>query len=284
MPSSNPAFSQPEIKPRSSPLVLYIVIGILGSTLAGSAIYFFAVYQPSHNDTSPTDDTDNTTETDCGVQECHGMNLTCGSNVAEMCTEIYQIGDRCRQYASCEVVNGTCTFEQESNNYFDQCKSCVEQCEIYYDNSIQANSDNLFLCEENCSEESGFYAPSEVVNQALFNEFISDISLGSMPEGQTTIDPANGLVPTETSEFSTTGQFCVMTTTKKEVSSSRLGAAIYNVITETYPMPKAVDPHGLPQGGSISCISNDFTSGEYEFKLYIDDIPVAVLPFTVTSN
>ena len=273
MPSSTPA--QPG--PKSKPIALYVIIGVLAAALIGGAVYFFGFYQPNRTANDNGDQSDE----ECGIQECHGLDLTCGSNVAEICTEIYMLGDRCHQYASCAVVNGTCTFQQEGDNFFDKCKSCVETCEEYYDNASQANPDNLFLCEENCTEDATFHAPSEIPNQTLFNEYISDISLGSMPEGQTTIDPSQGLVPTETTEFTTTGQFCVMTTTKKAITSSHLEAAIYNVTTETYPMPKAVDPHGLSQGGSISCISNDFTPGEYEFKLYVDDVPVAVLPFTV---
>ena len=82
----------------------------------------------------------------CGVENCHGMNIVCGSHPAEMCTEMYQLGDKCRQYAECGVVNGAC--QQVENPKFTECKNCVYKCETLFPN----NPDKASNCESACGE------------------------------------------------------------------------------------------------------------------------------------
>jgi len=82
----------------------------------------------------------------CGIENCHGLDITCGPNVAEVCTEMYQAGDNCRQFASCQIVEGKCTLQKSAD--FDSCKSCVQNCQ-------QANPDDpikFFDCESKCWE------------------------------------------------------------------------------------------------------------------------------------
>ena len=83
----------------------------------------------------------------CAVNNCHGMDITCGivpDNLA--CTNIYQGGDKCRQFTSCGIIDGSCGVIK--NSLFDTCKSCVESC------SQQFPSDNIkfFECESKCGE------------------------------------------------------------------------------------------------------------------------------------
>lgn len=80
----------------------------------------------------------------CGMENCHGLDITCGPNVPDACTEIYMLGDRCRQYASCEVIDGECQLVESSA--FETCKSCVENCseEFGQDHTM------LFECESGC--------------------------------------------------------------------------------------------------------------------------------------
>ncbi len=81
----------------------------------------------------------------CSLENCHGLNIVCGSNPPDVCTEIYEIGDKCLQYAKCGVQDGKC--QQIQNSQFTQCKSCVQKC-------IDANeNDNmkLFECESKCN-------------------------------------------------------------------------------------------------------------------------------------
>jgi hypothetical protein len=80
----------------------------------------------------------------CGFTTCHGTDLACGMNAPQICTAMYQLGDRCRQYASCDSGNGSCTLVTTPK--YAQCKACAERCQV------QAGPDNLaaFSCEEKC--------------------------------------------------------------------------------------------------------------------------------------
>jgi hypothetical protein len=82
----------------------------------------------------------------CALQTCHGFNnISCGSNPPDVCTEMYEVGDKCLQYAKCGVQNGKC--QQIQNPQFTECKSCVQKC-------IDTNKNNnskLFECESKCN-------------------------------------------------------------------------------------------------------------------------------------
>ena len=82
---------------------------------------------------------------DCGLTPCHGLDIACGPDIPEVCTAVYQLGDKCRQFAHCDVdSNGTCRII--TTQEFDMCKSCVQAClnESRYDPS------KSFACEEKC--------------------------------------------------------------------------------------------------------------------------------------
>jgi hypothetical protein len=82
----------------------------------------------------------------CGMENCHGLDIACGPNVPAACTEMYMAGDNCRQYASCQAIDGQCILEKTPK--FDSCKSCVEKCGTdYKDNQIE-----FFQCESKCAE------------------------------------------------------------------------------------------------------------------------------------
>lgn len=78
----------------------------------------------------------------CGIQECHGLEITCGSDVPQVCTEIYKLGDFCRQYAGCRVVDGDCVLV--TSEEFSTCKECVAKC------ISMPDGDPAFLCEDQC--------------------------------------------------------------------------------------------------------------------------------------
>lgn len=82
----------------------------------------------------------------CGLENCHGLELSCGPNVPEACTFLYQIGDNCRQYAKCEVVNNRC--QLKTNPKFAECKSCVEKCLAEFANDPVKTS----ACEGQCQD------------------------------------------------------------------------------------------------------------------------------------
>ncbi len=82
---------------------------------------------------------------ECGIANCHGLDIECGKP-AEMCTMMYQLGDKCRQYVQCGKVNGICRHIE--NSKFTACKSCVEECETNFPN----NPERAFACENGCGE------------------------------------------------------------------------------------------------------------------------------------
>jgi hypothetical protein len=80
----------------------------------------------------------------CGFTTCHGLDLACGMDAPQICTMEYQIGDRCRQQASCDTSGGSCMLV--TGPKFTACKSCVEKCQV------AAGPDSLaaFSCAEKC--------------------------------------------------------------------------------------------------------------------------------------
>jgi len=80
----------------------------------------------------------------CSLENCHGLDIKCGPNPPDVCTEIYGVGDNCLHYAKCGIQDGKC--QQIENPQFTLCKSCAQKC-------IDANMDDnvkLFECESNC--------------------------------------------------------------------------------------------------------------------------------------
>lgn len=82
----------------------------------------------------------------CGIENCHGLDIICGPAVPDVCDTSYMAGDSCRQYASCQSVDGRC--ELEKSPKFDNCKSCVEKCE----QDFQNDQIKFFECESKCAE------------------------------------------------------------------------------------------------------------------------------------
>jgi cytochrome b involved in lipid metabolism len=84
------------------------------------------------------------TGTKCGIQECHGLNLTCGSNVPDACTAEFVSGDVCREGFSCQIINGNC--QTKTTTEYVSCKSCVEKCETTY----KSEPDRVMDCASDC--------------------------------------------------------------------------------------------------------------------------------------
>lgn len=82
----------------------------------------------------------------CGIENCHGLDITCGPNIPEVCTMEYAFGDGCRQYASCQIINGECQLIKSEK--FEECKSCVEKClQDFKEDIIKASE-----CEGECRD------------------------------------------------------------------------------------------------------------------------------------
>ena len=77
----------------------------------------------------------------CGFTSCHGLDLACGPNPPQVCTAIYQLGDKCRQYAYCSTTNDTCRLV--TTRQFETCKTCIGKCG-------GADPAEILSCEEKC--------------------------------------------------------------------------------------------------------------------------------------
>ena len=84
----------------------------------------------------------------CGIENCHGLEISCGPNIAEVCTEIYMAGDGCRQYANCSVIDGECQLVTRPE--FALCKNCVENCQEQF----AEDQENFFACESECINQT----------------------------------------------------------------------------------------------------------------------------------
>jgi hypothetical protein len=80
----------------------------------------------------------------CGIENCHGLTVQCGPNPATACPNDMNAGDRCRQYASCQVVSGSCQLVTESK--FTKCVNCVEECQKSFIN----NPNQIQDCSQTC--------------------------------------------------------------------------------------------------------------------------------------
>ena len=97
-------------------------------------------------------------EQKCGVEQCHGLELTCGSDVPDACTEIYKLGDFCRMYFSgCEIVDDMCVkiTNITADIQFFKCKSCVSDCESVSDSS------EAFECESECRTQMKMFCEQD---------------------------------------------------------------------------------------------------------------------------
>ncbi len=81
----------------------------------------------------------------CSIENCHGLDIKCGSNSPDICTAMYEVGDNCLQYAKCGMQNNKC--QQIESIQFTQCKSCVQKCV----NDNKNDNMKLFECESNCT-------------------------------------------------------------------------------------------------------------------------------------
>ncbi len=89
--------------------------------------------------------TENPDMADCRLTPCHGLELTCGPEIPEVCTTVYQLGDKCRRFVQCTVDSaGTC--QMVTMQEFTPCITCVRTCLNLSGNDLSKS----FACEETC--------------------------------------------------------------------------------------------------------------------------------------
>jgi hypothetical protein len=114
----------------------------------------------------------------------------------------------------------------------------------------------------------------EQVDDAMRNEYLSDLGLGKLPQG--------GKLPYDVQQninvFARGDQMCLYGTVKKEV---QISSAIYDPNAKKFVTEKSGPPQPNPVGGFAGCSVLDISPGNYELKVYIGDVLVAVFPFEV---
>ena len=132
---------------------------------------------------------------------------------------------------------------------------------------------------------------SEQPDKAKYDEYFTEFYLGKLPRGQQfgpylggkQFDPDN--MPVKTAIFIVSeDEFCGVATLKKDIPLGSLYISIYDTVAKKDFVSKTVKfPEGL-NVGSFGWVDDpiNFPTGKYEYKVYIDDVLVAVVPFEVS--
>jgi len=125
---------------------------------------------------------------------------------------------------------------------------------------------------------------SEQPDQSKFGEYFTNIFIAKLPAGAE-FDP-QAIIKTKV--FSAGEQFCTSMDMKKQIPANTLSSAVYDVNArqDVSPrgaaFPQALGPNsGESMGNSIGCAPLEQNVGKYEYKIYINESLVAVLPFEV---
>ncbi|MCX6701105.1 MAG: hypothetical protein NTV68_14510 [Methanomicrobiales archaeon] len=134
------SYSPDDMGKEKPPVTVRLIVKTPPRTHGGGGTFAWKDLQISWENT----DTAVITEAACGIQNCHGMEISCGKNIAEMCTMEYQLGDKCRSLASCQNVNGSCSVVKQEG--YTVCMSCVEEC----NKTSGGDPAKAFACESRC--------------------------------------------------------------------------------------------------------------------------------------
>jgi len=108
-------------------------------------------------------------------------------------------------------------------------------------------------------------------------EYLTRASLGKL-KGDEKFDPSKVV---KTSVFSTTDQFCMILDIKKNIPAGVFGLSVYDQIKGEDVTPKANFPQELKMGNMVGCEPIEYPVGQYEQRIYINDVLVATLSFEV---
>ncbi len=119
---------------------------------------------------------------------------------------------------------------------------------------------------------------SEQPDKVKFNEFFTSIFVAKLPVGAK-FEPSKIV---KTSVFSAGEQFCTSINMKKQVPADTLSSSVYDVSAKQDFQPRGgAFPQAMGPGNSIGCESLSEPVGQYEYKIYLNDDLVAVMPFEV---
>lgn len=129
-------------------------------------------------------------------------------------------------------------------------------------------------------------ALSENPDRAVFNQYLTKISLNKLPSGETLSGPTSA-PESSVFNFSAGDKFCTGLSVIKEIPQNSYANAVYDTNTKSYVIPRHTSPRAVVIGNNMGCEdlligpSKLLSSGKYEYKAYIDGVLVAVLPFEV---
>jgi hypothetical protein len=156
---------------------------------------------------------------------------------------------------------------------------------IGYQKGISSAPSAIPVPAPSTGQSSSSSALSEQPNQAVFNEYFSDVYLMKAPAGAT-LSPTL-VTRANVFNFSAGDKFCVSFDALKAIPASSYAEAIYNTNFKTYAIQRQNGHVALQAGGNMGCEdlligpSSYIQAGNYEYKLYINNILATVLPFQV---
>jgi hypothetical protein len=120
---------------------------------------------------------------------------------------------------------------------------------------------------------------SEQPDKAKYDEYFSEYYLAKIPVG-TEMSSSN--LPVKTAVFiASEDQFCSSMSLKKDVPAGSLSGAVYDTVAKKDFEPKAAFPMALKASNYTGSQPLKYPPGKYEYKVYIDDALVVVIPFEV---
>jgi len=119
---------------------------------------------------------------------------------------------------------------------------------------------------------------SEQPNTALYKQYFTAFYLAKLPKG-VSANPQN--VPVKTSVFTAEDQFCTVMEVIKDIPAGKIGSAVYDINAKKNLVEKTAFPMELKKSNYMGSEELKYPTGKYEYKIYIDDTLVAVLPFEV---
>lgn len=118
---------------------------------------------------------------------------------------------------------------------------------------------------------------SEQPDKAKFSEYLTSAALAKLPAGV----EFSPFAIIKTKVFSAGEKFCTSLEIKKTIPAGSIATAVYDVNAKDDVRPKSSFPQTVKTGGSVGCEDLQQPVGRYEYKIYLDDVLAAILPFEV---
>ena len=120
---------------------------------------------------------------------------------------------------------------------------------------------------------------SEQPDKAKYDEYFTEFYLAKLPLG-TEMSASNP--PVKTAVFITSkDQFASVMSVKKDIPAGSIAGAVYDTVAKKDFEPKTAFPMALKASNYASTQPLKYPPGKYEYKVYIDDVLVVVIPFEV---